>query len=190
MTIVDKRIDLIKMLPEGAIMAEVGVWRGYFSIEILNSTKVSKLYLVDAWKRQIWSKFEQQSDEQHQKDLAECKRHVRGHGARAVIVRGTSVEVARDDKTIPPLDGVFIDACHEYDFVMEDLTWWATRLKPTGVLMGHDYTDNADAKKWGFGVIQAVNDFCENNGWEITHLTNEDFASYRLQRKAWTGAEL
>jgi hypothetical protein len=188
------RIDLIKRLPAGALVAEVGVWRGYFSSEILNHTSVGKLFLVDAWKRQVWSKHEQQSDIQHEKDLAECKHHIRGHLAsgRVQIVRGTSAEVALHDRTIPPLDAVFIDACHEYDFVTEDLINWSKRLKPDGVLMGHDFTDtHPNAIKWGFGVVPAVKDFCAKYGWEIVTTTEEDFPSYELRRLPnWTGAEL
>jgi len=184
---------MFKALPVGSIGIEVGVWRGWNAIEILNKTHVGKLFLCDAWKRQVWSEHEQQSDEQHEKDLAECKNNIRGHlaGGRVQIVRGTSAEVALNDRTIPPLDFVYIDAAHEYRFVMEDLINWSKRLKPGGVLMGHDYTHNADSKKWGFGVIEAVDDFCAKYGWEIVALTQEDFASYMLQSGPnWTGAEL
>lgn len=190
------RLDMFKALPVGAIGVEVGVWRGWNAIEILNNTSVGKLFLCDAWKRQVWSKHEQQSDEKHESDLAECRHNLRGHlaGGRAIIVRGTSAEVALTNRTIPPLDFAYIDACHEYDFVMEDLINWSKRLKPNGVLMGHDYVDpekNADAKKWGFAVIPAVTDFCKKYGWEIEFLTEETFASYQLRRlTSWAGAEL
>lgn len=188
------RLDLIKTLPANSLLAEVGSWRGYFATEILNNCpNVAKLYLVDAWERQVWSEHEQQSNEQHEKDLAECRRHIRGHlpSGRVQIVRGRSAEVALNDKTIPLLDSAYIDAAHEYRFVMEDLVNWSKRLKPAGVLMGHDYTKNADSVKWGFGVVEAVNDFCAKYGWEIVALTAEDFASYKLQRcPDWTGAEL
>lgn len=188
------RLDLFKSLPAGSIGCEVGVWKGYNAIDILNNTSVGKLFLCDAWRRQVWSKHEQQSDAQHEKDLAECRHHIRGHlpSGRAVIVRGTSAEVALNDKTIPPLDWVYVDACHEYEFVLEDLRNWSRRLKPSGVIMGHDFTDtHPNAIKWGFGVVKAVNDFCEKEGWELVAVTQEDFPSYMLQRGPnWTGAEL
>ena len=188
------RLDMFKALPVGAIGVEVGVWRGWNAIEILNNTSVGKLFLCDAWKRQVWSKHEQQSDEKHESDLAECRHNLRGHlaGGRAIIVRGTSAEVALTNRTIPPLDFAYIDACHEYDFVMEDLINWSKRLKPNGVLCGHDFTDpHPNAIKWGFGVVKAVNDFCAKYGWELIATTEEDFPSYMLQRGPnWTGAEL
>ena len=178
------RIDLIKMQPAGSIGAEIGTWRGYFAIEILNATRVGKLYLVDAWKKQL-GYVDPLSDTDHEANLRECKRHIRGHlpSGRVVIVRGTSTEVAEHNRSIPPLDWAYIDADHGYDPCLADLIAWSKRLKPGGMLMGHDFTDNEQAKKWNFGVIPAVTKFCADYGWEMTHLTNEDFASYCLKQK-------
>jgi hypothetical protein len=181
MIILPKRIDLIKELPAGTIGAEIGVWRGYFSVEILQKTRVRHLYLVDAWKPQP-SYNDPLTDTDHEANLAETKHHLRGMRDRWTIVRGTSLEVGVYNKTIPPLDWVYIDADHSYEACLTDLRTWELRLKPNGVIMGHDYTNNEQAKKWNFGVIEAVTEFCKTNGWKLTRLTDEDFASYRLDR--------
>jgi hypothetical protein len=184
MITVPTRIDLIKMQRPNSVGAEIGVWKGYFSIEILNHTRVKKLYLVDAWKPQP-SYNDPLTDTDHEKNLSECKRHIRGHlpSGRVVIVRGESVHVAKFDRTIPPLDWVYIDADHSFEACYADLFAWSFRLGPEGVLLGHDYTNNEQAQKWNFGVIPAVKKFCEDFGWVHTHITAEDFASYCLQRK-------
>lgn len=177
-----QRIDLIKQVRPGSSGAEIGVWRGYFSTEILQHTSVRKLYLVDAWKPQP-SYEDPLSDTDHEANLAETKHHLRGWPHRWEIVRGDSLAVALTNKTIPPLDWAYIDANHSYEACLADLRAWETRLKPTGVLMGHDYTDtHPNAIKWNFGVVPAVNDFCVANGWRIGYLTNEDFPSYSLER--------
>lgn len=178
--ILPKRIDLIKQIRSGSTGAEVGVWRGYFSTEILQHTGVRKLYLVDAWKPQP-SYNDPLTDTDHEANLAETKHHLRGWPDRWEIKRGTSLEMAAD-QTIPLLDWVYIDADHSYEACSADLKAWEKKLRPKGILMGHDYTNNDQAKKWGFGVIEAVNDFCRSNGWRIAYLTNEDFASYSLVR--------
>lgn len=36
-------------------------------------------------------------------------------------------------------DFIYIDANHSYDFVLEDLCNWMSRLKEGGILSGHDY---------------------------------------------------
>lgn len=183
---VPKRIDLIKMLPAGALLAEIGTWRGYFAIEILNHTQVGRLFCVDAWSGQTGVHTEgPKSQSEHDKDMAETKHHLRGHlpSGRVRIVRGMSLDVAANDRTIPPLDGVYVDADHSYEACLGDLVAWSKRLKPGGVMMGHDYKADGNAKLWNFGVIPAVTDFCRDYGWKLTHLTDEDFASYRLEQK-------
>lgn len=180
-----KRIDLIKQLPVGAVVAEVGCHRAYFAIEILNECpNVAKLICVDRWKKAT-SYSDPLSDDDHEANFREAKHHCRGHlpSGRVRFVRGDSLHVAEHDRTIPPLTAVFVDADHSYAACLADLIAWSKRLKPDGVLLGHDYTENEQAKKWGFGVIPAVTDFCRDHGWELTALTAEDFASYRLERK-------
>jgi hypothetical protein len=186
------RIDLIKMLPPGSVVAEIGCWRAYFAVEILNSCpNVHRLFCVDAWKKQT-GYVDPLSDDDHEENLRQAKHHLRGHlpSGRVRLVRGESAHVAVNDRTIPPLDGVFIDADHGYEACLTDLRLWSKRLKKSGVIMGHDYTNNEQAKKWNFGVIEAVAKFCEEEGWRLTHLTAEDFASYRLEPLCWSGAEL
>ena len=50
----------------------------------------------------------------------------------------TSVEAA---KKIPDesLDFVYIDACHTYESVKQDIAIWRPKIKPEGFIGGHDY---------------------------------------------------
>ena len=59
-------------------------------------------------------------------------------GARARILRNTSVAAAATfaDASV---DFVFIDARHTYDAVSEDLRAWWPKIRPGGILAGHDY---------------------------------------------------
>lgn len=58
------------------------------------------------------------------------------------------------------VDFVFIDARHEYEFVLEDIRCWYPKLKSGGIMSGHDYrTNNVN----GYGVDRAVQEFCEEN---------------------------
>lgn len=55
------------------------------------------------------------------------------------------------------LDFIYIDARHEYKYVSKDLEWWLPKLKPGGIIAGHDFEDNP---KWG--VIKAVTEAFPN----------------------------
>jgi predicted O-methyltransferase YrrM len=61
----------------------------------------------------------------------------------------TSLEAAKyfNDGEV---DFVFIDGAHDYDNVKADIAAWLPKLKPDGILAGHDYCANYP------GVIKAV----------------------------------
>ena len=49
-------------------------------------------------------------------------------------------------------DIVYIDASHEYEFVIEDINHWIPKVKQGGVICGDDYVQG-----WS-GVIKAVDE--------------------------------
>ena len=51
------------------------------------------------------------------------------------------------------LDWVFIDANHNYDYVRADIAAWTPKVRPGGIIAGHDYLDRD-----GWGVIRAVDE--------------------------------
>jgi len=57
------------------------------------------------------------------------------------------------------LDFVYIDADHAYEAVSEDIRAWWSKVKPGGVMAGHDYDHRTDP-----GVPQAVDEFAHANG--------------------------
>ena len=52
-------------------------------------------------------------------------------------------------------DVVYIDAGHEYADLKRDIPAWLPKVRPGGLLCGHDYVDRPAC---GFGIIQAVNE--------------------------------
>ncbi len=39
------------MLPKGGVGAELGVWKGEFSVRLLKGAKPRQLYLIDPWRQ-------------------------------------------------------------------------------------------------------------------------------------------
>lgn len=56
------------------------------------------------------------------------------------------------------LDFVMIDADHSYGSVRRDIDAWLPKVKPGGIIAGHDYIDFAPLD---FGVMKAVNETFE-----------------------------
>jgi hypothetical protein len=152
---------------------EVGVQQAHFSEFILRTWPGSLLVSVDPWRedapdgcRDIANVPQQQQERLY----AEACQRLAAFGKRSQIWRTTSLEAAERfvDAT---LDFVYLDARHDYAAVMEDLRAWAPKVRPGGILAGHDYLDGVYTAG-DFGVKSAVDEFGRANGLTpyATHL--------------------
>lgn len=105
------------------------------------------------------------SQPEHEQFFAETKRRLARFGNRSDVRRLTSVEAAPafDDAT---LDFVYIDARHDYESVREDLETWYSKVRPGGIIAGHDYVDGSFAAG-EFGVKRAVDEFFGARGLAV-----------------------
>lgn len=114
--------------------AEIGVGGGVFAALMFKHNPDLKLYCVDAWQEYPeYTDFGQmQLDIDYQATLK------RLHDKHAIIIREFSVDAA---KLIPDasLDYVYIDACHEAPHIGNDIAAWSPKVRPGGVVSGHDY---------------------------------------------------
>ncbi len=86
----------------------------------------------------------------------------RPFNGRAVIHHDMSVRAAA--KTPDGLDFVFIDADHSYEGCRKDIEAWSKKLRPGGLLSGHDY-DNVEFPQWG--VKRAVDEYVAAHSLEL-----------------------
>lgn len=63
-----------------------------------------------------------------------------------------------DDNT---LDFVFIDANHDYKHFAEDLREWHKKVKPGGIVSGHDWVNGCNGL--AFGVKQRMWEWIDEN---------------------------
>jgi hypothetical protein len=137
------RKAMIQSFGIGKVCAEIGVFRGYFSREIL-FTRPEQLWLIDAW--------EQQTGE-YEQDPANAQDHESSY--RAVwdefsaipcvrILRGWSLAAAN---SIPNnfFDWVYLDANHTWQGITNDIWAWWRKINVGGWLCGHDYGNNHPA---------------------------------------------
>jgi hypothetical protein len=178
------REDMIaELVPPGTVGAEIGVYRGGFSRELI-ARKPSKLFLIDAW--EPYKAYELDSlCHTNQEDNMEATKNTMAASISAgtcEVIKGYSSMVAKGWPT--PLDWLFLDSNHAYEFVLEDLIAWSSHIKPGGILMCHDFTERPAAMEMKFGVVPAVEEFCAKFGWEVFAITEEaDWPSCAIRRK-------
>lgn len=156
------RISLLQHIPQGGIGAEVGVDRGDFSLNILKYVRPQKLHLVDAWHSERYHTGLRQVVEER---LAEALAT-----GQVEIHQGLSVERAQDFEEAS-LDWIYLDAGHSYQAVHQDLYAYVSKIKPGGLIMGHDYVLGNWNGLVRYGVIDAVHEFCVKENWEMVYLT-------------------
>ena len=154
------REDVAKLFNtlEYKVGAEIGVWAGNYSKLLFNSITDLKLILVDPW-----AAYNKMRDDQMESVLSRCQKKLAG--CNAEYMRMTSLEAAAlvPDKS---LDFIYIDGLHEFDPVMRDIIYWSRKVRPGGIIAGHDYYEFYQG-----GVIQAVNAYTRAhniNDWYLT----------------------
>ncbi len=160
--IVLNRAALIAAIPKGGVAAELGVNKGEFSHVMLDGMEPSKLYLVDVWDTNRYN------DEKFLNVQAEFQTDI--DAGRVQITRKYSTEAAHD---FPDghFDFVYVDTDHSYGTTAAELAVWAAKMASNGVIAGHDYKMGNWKSANRYGVIEAVHEFCVNEGWELLYIT-------------------
>lgn len=166
--------ELLSRIPaDRAIGAEVGVFAGQMSAALLRAHPGLTLYLVDNYRgADEQPQAYKDCGDYHATQLTQAeqekwKRHAEQATAFAATCRVLCwMESLDAAATIPDgaLDFVFIDADHSYEGVRADLAAWAPKVKPGGILGGHDYALPTHPR---FGVQRAVDEAVERHGWTL-----------------------
>lgn len=146
--------------------AEIGVRLGVFSRQIAKHW-TGKILCVDRW-----------PDE----EVYEAAKYVLNFDP-FVVLRGESVDIAKQVQDLS-LDWVYLDADHERKAVEADLAAWYPKVRPGGLVAGHDYIVHPD-----FGVVEALSKFCANHGYTVSLVEEGTAGSDRwsngLEYRTW-----
>jgi hypothetical protein len=167
LALVTGRWELPELLNRRGLLGtgvEVGVDRGDFSELILKSWSGRRLISVDSWLAEP-GHAERQAEVDRR--FADATERLGAFGERSEIWRRDSVEAAEKVEA-RSLDFVYIDAAHDYESVRRDIEAWAGRVRPGGILSGHDYWDGPHPYDGAiYGVRRAVNEFCAQRGLRV-----------------------
>ncbi len=134
---------IVREAPEKAHFVEVGAWFGrstaYLAIEILRSGKSIRHDVVDHWqggKGEAIHETILKHTDVYTEFAANMQRG--GVAEKIHVVRADSTEAAAryPDGSI---DFVFLDGSHDWESVLSDVLAWKPKIRPGGVLAGHDW---------------------------------------------------
>jgi hypothetical protein len=153
------RIEMLRRLPQGGIVAEIGTYQGDFARTILDIMAPEKLHLADI-------------------TFSLCRADVLAD-PRVERHEGLSVPFLQSCADAS-LDMIYVDADHSYDAVRADAAAAAPKVKPGGFLVFNDF---ARIIRPGFGVLgvhQAVCEFAVTSGWSVAFFCLEGEALYDI----------
>ncbi|MFI5122415.1 MAG: class I SAM-dependent methyltransferase [Vicinamibacteria bacterium] len=181
-----RRHHFLKRLPRDAVGAELGVFRGEFTRRILEIAKPRELHLIDGW----WElhgetfPFEWGAYADWGK-LSTRDAHAEVERIAAAAEPGVCEIHVGDDLEILErfpdrhFDWVYLDTSHQYEHTLAELELLDARVKPAGLIAGHDWIE--DPASVNHGAYRAIREFCSTAGWAVEHL--DGFTQWEIRRK-------
>lgn len=189
MQLVKTRTDILDFLPKGGAKAELGVFLGDFSHEILTRTQPAVLDLYDNWEGFPRSGDKDGNNEHElEGNAAFTKVYERFQDFKEVRIYRKNTSFISNSPLFGSYSFIYIDADHSHEAVYNDLVNCYHAVYNGGYIGGHDYDllhlEKTYRKVYDFGVKTAVNQFCEHFGQEIMMLTTDDcLQSFLIQVK-------
>lgn len=130
--------------------AEIGVAYAENAEKWLANWNEGQLLLVDPYAQQDKSVYRDTTGQMNMEAAYEHAKHrLMRFGARAKFIREFSLP-ATNLVADESLDFAYIDGAHDYRNVLDDLTAWWPKVRPGGIVGGHD-----------FYHVDTVDDLCE-----------------------------
>ncbi|MDX2309450.1 MAG: class I SAM-dependent methyltransferase [Hyphomicrobium sp.] len=150
------RYDMLRRLPKGGIVAELGTETGKFASQILSIVEPDKLHVVDL----DYRRFDQ--------SLSADPRLVQHTGMTYEIISRFPDQ---------HFDWVYIDADHSYRGVLRDARASSPKIKPGGLMIFNDFA-HIDPNLGRYGVMQAATEFAVEAKWPLRYFALEPSALY------------
>jgi predicted O-methyltransferase YrrM len=149
------------------------------SAELLKARPDLTLYMIDSWTPicpdDTDERIKKTYHDEYIENMSAAVKAVAEYNHRPIVIREDSLG-ALEFFEYQSLDFVFIDASHNYEDVKRDINFWRFKVKPGGIICGHDYGS------WP-GVKQAVDEIFPCNAKTATwpEFDEDFFWSVRLK---------
>lgn len=177
---------LLRQMPKNSVCAEIGVFKGEFTNEIIRITDPRTLHLIDPWEFRperefrfsmygaVFGQSQQKMDTIFQGVVERFANE--GNGNTVRVHRNKSQEISSQFED-GYFDWIYIDGGHSYEDIYLDLSLYYPKVKPRGFLCGDDYVRGG---WWQGGVKKAVDRFVEENTFQRQSIKWQQFI---LQKK-------
>jgi hypothetical protein len=193
------RNGLVGIVPKNAVWAEVGVYKGDFSQFVLDTCSPALYYLIDHWQhnpdehnpfqettenfssrigRIHWEHYGDDPNE-HQEQNYHLVLHRFSHVPCVSVIRARSVE-GIDRLPDSHLDVIYIDANHQYEYVLRDMMHACKKLKPGGIMIMDDFYEGPGGYEQNEGVMGAVNTFVKRHNYVYLAMSHGPFGNVAL----------
>lgn len=164
------RAELVRLFAASGFTegAEIGVWAGDFSKVLCERVPGLHLRAVDPW--QSYAGYQERKNEQVRLDGAYQLAKAALARFNCTIVRKTS-DAAAAEVPDGSLDFVYVDSNHAKPYVLADLAAWLPKVRPGGIMSGHDYQFNP---KPHIQVKEAVDRFVAERGIGPVYVLSKD----------------
>jgi len=170
------RLDLLDALPKNLVMAELGVFCGDFSEQILERCSPRILFLVDTFEGIIQS-GDQNGENMRSVDMQKMRWELEIRFSRKPmqIAKSDSIAWLRDQDD-DSLDAVYIDTTHRYFQTVGELELSMHAVRAGGFICGHDFSNNY------VEVIDAVTAFIDRYDLKAYIYEGDKLASFRIDK--------
>lgn len=146
-------LDELQLPTSPPVTCEIGVLRGEYSAAMMDKLSPAEHHMVDISARNFSEDFKTRLKEDERMTF------YRGRGHKVIQKFPDSF-----------FDFVYVDANHTYQAVHNELRAVTPKLKEGGIIGCNDYISRAyDRKGRKYGVVEAVNEFCIEQDYEIVY---------------------
>jgi len=192
--ICSSREEVLKWLPKGGVVVEVGVAYGYFSALLLEQLQPDRFIAIDSFAftagTEPWNQTILKESKMTHLAYYQSKFQQQIGKGQLEIYPGLSWEMLAKlpDKSI---DYLYLDAGHSYADVTKDIEQVCRKIKDTGIIQFNDYTLFDSFAFVPYGVPKAVHEFMLKENYELLYLClhRQFFCDVVVRRKVELAGE-
>lgn len=189
------------------VIAELGVLRGENAMAMYNAMSPLHMVMIDSWSTEAGDAYSPFETLPHWVTPFDEYAYYYGGSMReqstfdalyeacverfkdidnATIIRANTMDaipLLRSEAKIERFDLVYVDANHQYEYVLRDMMYYQEFLGPEGIMLLNDCCFSQPGVMQNLGVLEALGSFIKRTNFIPVAMTNTDFSDVILVRK-------